>query len=300
MKSKYIVGLGATVMDYTQVVEQFPKIDTKTRSISAQIACGGSAVNALVAMSHLGLRTFAVGIVGQDAFGKMIVADLKKHNINTSLIQKSAQHESSVSTVIVAQNTRTIIGHYALEHSLDLSKIKTSFWNNVGLLHLDGHHIKAAISAAKKVHVAGGLVSLDGGHASPDIDALLPYADIMIMSETFILEHAKQKDIAEHMFRLQKQFNPKVLVITRGQKGVWYCEDNQVKKLAAFKVRAQDTTGAGDVFHGGFLTAYLKGYSIAEAIQFGQATAALKVQHIGTHNGMPSFNQVKRFLSLNS
>lgn len=296
MKQKYIAGLGAGVMDYLQVVDTFPKMNTKMRSSVADLQCGGSAMTALVTLAQLGVATMALTVVGKDPIGEMIMKDLENHGVNTKLIQKKAQHLSSLSSVLIAKETRTIIGHYELEDKLDLKKIKDSVWRSVQLLHLDGHHAAAALLAARKVRKLGGLISVDGGHASPDIEALLPYAHIMIMSETFLLERAKQKEIGVHMKQLYQKYQPRVLIITRGEKGVWYWDGDRVKKVPAFKVNAKDTTGAGDVFHGAFLYGYLKGWPLLKSIQFGQAASALKVQYLGARQGIPSKKLIEGFL----
>lgn len=296
MKQKYIVGLGAAVMDYLQLVDNFPKANTKIRSNSASLQGGGSAMTALVTLSRLGMNTQACSVVGDDILGKMIVADLKKHNIGTFHIQKQPQQASSLSSVVITDKTRTIVGHYGLENDLKINKVKQSFWKNVSVLHLDGHHSSAALAAAKQVKKNGGLVSVDGGHASPDIEALLPLADIMIMSETFVTEQLKKDSVTNQVRRLYQRYHPKVLIITRGDKGVWYWENNKVNKYPAFTVKAKDTTGAGDVFHGAFLYAYLKNYSLIQSITFAQAASALKVQHVGARTGIPSYSAIRNFL----
>ena len=220
MKQKYIVGLGASVMDYLQLVDTFPKANTKIRSKGASLQGGGSAMTALVTLAKLGMSTQACSVVGDDTLGKMIVTDLKHHNVGTANIQKQTKSTSSLSSVVITNKTRTIIGHYDLENKLKINKGKVGFWNNVSLLHLDGHHAHAALAAAKLVKKAGGLISVDGGHASPDIEALLPLADIMIMSETFITEQLKKDTVANQIRKLYRRYQPKVLIITRGDKGV--------------------------------------------------------------------------------
>jgi sulfofructose kinase len=296
MKQKYIVGLGAAVMDYLQLVDAFPKANTKIRSKGASLQGGGSAMTALVTLAKLGMNTQACSVVGDDALGKMIISDLESHNVGSSHIQKLPKGASSLSSVLITEKTRTIVGHYALESSFNLNKVKSGFWKNVTVLHLDGHHAHAAFAAAKLVKKAGGLISVDGGHASPDIEALLPLADIMIMSETFITEQLKKDTVANQIKKLYHRYQPKVLIITRGDKGVWYWENDKVKKVSAFRVKAKDTTGAGDVFHGAFLYAYLKNYSLVDAITFAQAASALKVQHVGARTGIPSYKSIKDFL----
>lgn len=118
----------------------------------------------------------------------------------------------------------------------------------------------------------------------------------MILSESFVLENAKAKSIAESMKQLAYKFHPAVLIITRGEKGVCYWEKNKVRTIPAFKVKATDTTGAGDVFHGAFLYGYIQGWPQERSIQFAQAASALKVQHLGAREGLPSKVAINRFL----
>lgn len=296
MKQKYIVGLGAAVMDYLQQVDHFPKVNTKIRSNRASLQGGGSAMTALVTLAKLGIKTKALTVVGDDTLGTMIIEDLSRHHVDTGYIIKQKRGISSLSSVVIANKSRTIIGHYDLENKLKLSKIKSVFWQNTQLLHLDGHHSQAAIVAARKVKKFGGLVSVDGGHASPDIEKLLPWSDIMIMSETFIVEQSNKSSLATQIKKLHQKYHPKVLIITRGEKGVWYWDRNKVNKLPAFSVPTQDTTGAGDVFHGAFLYAYLKKYPLVEAIMFAQAASALKVQYVGARTGIPRVRAITAFL----
>lgn len=296
MKQKYIVGLGAAVMDYLQQVDHFPKVNTKIRSSRASLQGGGSAMTALVTLSKLGMQTKALTVVGDDTLGTMIIEDLSRHQVDASYVIKKKNGTSSLSSVVIANKSRTIIGHYDLESKLKLSKIKSVFWKNAQLLHLDGHHSQAAIVAAKNVRKFGGLVSVDGGHASPDIEKLLPLSDIMIMSETFITEQSTKRSVTTQIKKLYQKYHPKVLIITRGEKGVWYWDRSKVNKLPAFSVPTKDTTGAGDVFHGAFLYAYLKNYPLAEAIMFAQAAAALKVQYVGARTGIPRLRAIKTFL----
>ena len=86
------------------------------------------------------------------------------------------------------------------------------------------------------------------------------------------------------------------VLITLGQRGVFYSMNREQKRIPAFEVEAVDTTGAGDAFNGGLLAGLAEQMTLPEAIRFGQATAALSVQKIGTTPAMPARAEIDAFL----
>lgn len=86
------------------------------------------------------------------------------------------------------------------------------------------------------------------------------------------------------------------VVITLGSRGVYVNEDGKSEIVPAYKVNAIDTTGAGDAFNGGLLTALSEGKTIGEAARFANALAAISVQRIGTTPSMPTRAEIDKFL----
>lgn len=86
------------------------------------------------------------------------------------------------------------------------------------------------------------------------------------------------------------------VVITLGSRGVYVNEDGKSEIVPAYKVNAIDTTGAGDAFNGGLLTALSEGKTIGEAARFANALAAISVQRIGTTPAMPTRAEIDKFL----
>ena len=86
------------------------------------------------------------------------------------------------------------------------------------------------------------------------------------------------------------------VVITLGSRGVYVNEDGKSEIVPAYKVNAIDTTGAGDAFNGGLLTALSEGKTISEAARFANALAAISVQRIGTTPAMPTRAEIDKFL----
>lgn len=86
------------------------------------------------------------------------------------------------------------------------------------------------------------------------------------------------------------------VVITLGSRGVYVNEGGKSEIVPAYKVKAIDTTGAGDAFNGGLLTALSEGKTISEAARFANALAAISVQRIGTTPSMPTRAEIDKFL----
>lgn len=90
------------------------------------------------------------------------------------------------------------------------------------------------------------------------------------------------------------------VLITLGKRGVYVNTGNKSEIIPAYKVNAVDTTGAGDAFNGGLLTALSEGKDLWEAARFGNALAALSVQKLGTTPSMPTRAEIDAFLAAHS
>jgi len=82
-----------------------------------------------------------------------------------------------------------------------------------------------------------------------------------------------------------------------GPKGSYYLAEGVVYHCPAFQIRAVDTTGCGDSFHGAFTYAMAKGFDQHEAIRFSSAVAGLKATKLGGRSGLPTLEAVTQFMS---
>ena len=129
--------------------------------------------------------------------------------------------------------------------------------------------------------------------------ALLKRMDIVITNATYPFKIGEKETLEENM-ELLASYGMEVLITTLGEKGSCAFIDGKVKYFPAYKIKTVDTTGAGDVFHGAFLAAYYRGFSIEEAIQYATAVSALKCLKIGGRNGIPSDEEVHKFIKENN
>ena len=124
---------------------------------------------------------------------------------------------------------------------------------------------------------------------------LLPLCDYIVVSELFGQAVTGQYDLARAARTLQERYNG-VVVVTAGEQGSWCATDDELFHTPAFAVEVVDTTGAGDVFHGGLLYALLDGRPLRGALRFASATAALKCRLPGGRAGIPTLPQVEELL----
>jgi sulfofructose kinase len=144
------------------------------------------------------------------------------------------------------------------------------------------------------------LVSFDGGAglASPDKVELLDLCDVLVVARQFAQEVTGFNDGADCARALMSR-GAHTVVITDGTAGSHgWTADGQNCHQPAFEVQVQDTTGAGDVYHGAFVVGLLEGWPLGRNMTFASATAALKCMRVGGRAGIPSMSEVQRFLDV--
>lgn len=292
-----VVGIGAAVFDILMTAEAFPKEDTKLRGKETKLQCGGPCATGLVAIQKLGESACYMGTVGDDMYGSFISEELKKYGVDTTHIQvvPGVSFHSFV-LLNLSNSSRTCIWNRGTapaptKENVDLEELKKAQY-----LHLDGNQLDCAIYAAEKAHEFGVAVSLDAGGTYPGIENLLPLVDVLIPSEEFALKITGAETAVEAAKILQEKYNPQLLVITQGCKGGFIWEDGKEVRYPVYPVKALDSNGAGDTFHGAFIAARLKGMRVYDACCFASAASALKCTRFGAQEGIPGYEEVLEFM----
>jgi sugar/nucleoside kinase (ribokinase family) len=164
------------------------------------------------------------------------------------------------------------------------------------ILHLDGHDVHAALQCARWAKEEGIPTVIDLDKVEPLTSELIKGIDFVITSSRFPALYTGIADREKAFLELQKHTSG-FLCTTLGHEGAMALVEGKVIYIEGFKVKVADTTGAGDVFHGGFIYGLLQDWEVQEILRFANAAAALKCKELGGRRGIPTLGEVQRFLS---
>ncbi len=297
-----IVGLGLATVDVMTLVPRLPQRDEVFPARSILLQGGGPVATALVAAARLGASTAYLGPFAPTAWGSLTRADLEREGVDTSHAPTRPGGEQAVSVILVdgATGLRSILYDSGRVQELSPAEVPAGLIASARALHLDGVHLEAACRAAEIAGQAGAVVSFDGGAGElwAGAERLLPLVDLMVVARRFAEQHTGQPDPRRAGPVLLQTYHPRQVIITDGPGGCWFWDAEQSLHQPAFPTDVVDTTGAGDVFHGAYLYAYLQDWPARRCLAFAAATAALKCRSLGGRAGIPSRRQVEAFLEV--
>ena len=292
-----VAGIGQCSLDYLAVVDIFPQVDTKNEVLEWYEQGGGPVATALVALSRLGIPCNFYGIIGDDYAGETIEQSLIKEGIDVSGLIKRENAISQLAFIVIEKGTakRTIFWKRPSGKPLQQEELRNDFLKGIDFLLLDGLMKDVSLYAAKKAKALNIPVMLDAGKARPGMLEVARLSDYVVASEEFAKDLGWDID-AKVLQKEKEKLGVKVLTITLGERGNITISDDQVFQIPAFMVRTVDTTGAGDVFHGGYIYGLLRGWSLKDTVIFASALAAIKCTKIGGRAGIPQLSEVVEFL----
>ncbi len=294
-----ILGLGCVAVDEILRIPKWPEQETKVRLTHYDKQCGGLTANALVAASRFGSYCAFAGHLGTDANSDFVKHSLLNEKINLDFVPFKQDSKPIHSFIIVdeSNDTRTIFFHLDGSTGAPLDSPPDSVVLSSKVLFVDHYGIEGMIRCAKIARQAGIPVVADlERNEWKGFDELLSLVDHLIISFQFakkISGCSSPQAIAHKLFTPGK----KVVVVTGGEEGCWYVEEDRIlKHFPAFKVKSIDTTGCGDVFHGVYSSCLAAGVHAQERIRLSSAAAALKSLEAGAQKGAPTKDQVLEFL----
>ncbi len=293
-----IVGIGANVYDTLITLSDFPKEDTKMRAEGVKVSGGGPCATGLCAAARLGADAAFIGTLSDDMCGKFLMSDMAKFGLNNSLVNIAGGYSAFTSCIWLNKKnaTRTCVFDKGNIPPLELTEEQKHAIACADILMVDGNELGAAIDGAKTAKANGTKVLYDAGGLYDGVERLLPWTDILIPSAEFAMGHTNTKDIETAAKAMFKKYMPEIVVVTDGKNGGVMYDGNEVWHYPAFSVKAVDSNGAGDVFHGAFAFGVQMCYNYKKCCIFASAVSALKCTGVGARESVPSFEEVIEFL----
>lgn len=293
-----VTGIGQCSLDYLALVDSYPNADTKEEILEWQEQGGGPVATALVALSRLGVKCSFHGVVGDEDAGVKIRRSLAEEGVDASGLVTRRASSSQVAFIAIEKETgrRTIFWKRPTGVPLRGGELDAGFLDDCGMLLVDGLMAEVSLYGAEQAQKRSVPVMLDAGRMRPGMIELARLSDYVVGSEEFARDLGWEPT-PETLFGEREKLGVKVLTITLGGRGsVTVSSQGKYFITPAFRIGAVDTTGAGDVFHGGYIYGLLRGWGLGETLTFASAFAALKCAKVGGRAGIPKLDEVMKFL----
>ena len=293
-----VLVIGHSSYDISCPVNEYPVENTKYR-LDESITCGGGpAGNAAYLLGKWGVETYYAGVVGADDYGNKIKKEFENIGVHTEYLETNYEKPTSVSFIMINKKngSRTLFNIAGDRPSMK----KYDFTIDPEVILIDGHEFNASMAAINKY--PGAISIIDAGRITPELLELCKYTKYLVTSKGFAETVAKMKfdfsnpNTLVQIYTILKNKYPKSeIIITLEDKGCLYSINNEIKIMPGLKVTPQDTTGAGDIFHGAFTYAISKGFDIEKCVRYANIAAGLSVQKLGARLSIPSVTEVVNY-----
>jgi sulfofructose kinase len=295
-----VVGVGANSVDFVNLLPGSPQPCgpfAKMQIRERKVLCGGQVATAISTCASLGLRSKYVGVSGTDENGRRIREELARRHVDIAdLIIRDAENQFAVILVDETTGERIVLWDRDERLRLRERELPADALAAARVVHVDDVDHDAAVRAARVGLQAGALVTSDIDRLTPGTEELAASVTHAIFAQ-HVPTHLTGINDMEGALRKLRQTHQNVLCVTMGKHGAVALEGDRFYHEPAFRVQAVDTTGAGDVFRGGFIYALLDGQPIDRALRTANAAAAVSCTRLGALNGVPTLNEVQAMMA---
>lgn len=297
-----VIGVENPIMDFAVSIDRLPKTDSMSVMYDYLWQSGGNASSAIAALARLGAKCSMLGVVGDDEFGTFCRDDMVRHGVDVSHLY--TQEGGTTFTICLAEEEtkgRSFLGKMGVNGPLSEDQVDESFIAGARYIHTSMIECSAKRKAIEFARKNGVLVSVDGGAYTEEAEFMIKNSDILIVSEEFYSAMFRDGNYEENCGKLTK-CGPQIVIVTLGSKGCAGADrSGNTFSLPPFQGhKIVDTTGAGDVFHGGFLYAHSQGWDLEYCARFASAVSYINCTSLGGRVGIPNRPMVELFLKDNT
>lgn len=297
-----VLCLGIACYDLIFSVDRHIGADEKMKATELTACGGGLAANAAMTAARLGYSVAFAGYLGRDMYGDKHLDELRAAGVKTELIARG-EWPTSLSAIFVKPDGARALVNYGLGQDMP-SEVEFRLEDcSPHAVLVDGHYLPAAEPLIARARAAGIPTVLDGDTLHHGSQTLMEMVEFLVVSEHFARQYSRQDDVTVALTQLSR-CAPST-IITLGERGL--CWRNRADSrfgastgsYPAFAIAAEDTTGAGDAFHGALAAGLSRGMAWEELLRFASAVGALCCTRKGARLGIPNGAQVAEFLARN-
>ncbi len=300
-----VICYGDLNADYIGRMDRIPEPDEELPIEDLSIHCGGAATNVAVGLSRLGHEVAFLGCAGSDPIADRMLGELRSEGVDLSrLIVKKHQMTGMVISILDHHGERRLMTHYGANAAMSEADLPEDLFATASIFHMSSpqlHMVRPLLERAKK---NGLQTSFDPGslicrHGMEVLGPLLPLVDLLFLNR---VEY--QQLVGDHEdldFSLFFSKGCQTVIYKQGKEGSILVTREGVQFASqGFSVKPLDTTGAGDAFAAGYLSAMIRGLSATDRMRYANGTGALSVTARGAKEALPDRHQLESFLSQHS
>ncbi len=292
-----LVGVGLNATDMMIRLPHYPALGSKVEFRSADVLTGGQVATAVAACQQWGLRTRYVGKIGDDQAAAIHRAEFDLLGVEAHLVTALGCASQQAVILVDDAGERTVLWKRDNRLTLRPEELQREWITNARALHVDGHDTAAATMAASWARDAGIPVVADLDDLYSGVEDLLPKIDYLITSRDIPGRLTGDQDLRQSLPAVRLRYGCRLTAATLGHEGVLAWDGSQFHYAPAFRVQPLDTTGAGDIFHAGFIYGLLQGWPLPRQLDFACAAAALNCTAAGARGGIRSVGNIEKLIA---
>lgn len=268
------------------------------------LSLGGSAGNTIRTMARLGTEVGFIGKVGEDSTGDFYIQALRNVGVEPFIL-RSEHSSGKCLSLISADGERTLVTHLGAAADLQAEDIDAAVFDGYDALYIEGylvqdHDLIRTTMARAKQHglkVAIDLASFNVVRENREFlhDLVERYVDIIFANEEEAYEFSGRRDAMEALLYIGKMCE--LTVVKTGIRGALIKRGDEIVEVGIMAAAKRvDTTGAGDFYAAGFLTALCEGLSLRQCGTIGAITAGKVIEVVGTTLSEETWNEIERLI----
>ena len=299
-----VLVFGGLNMGLITKVPRMPEEGETLRGSEFYSSSGGKGATQAVAASRNLAEVKMIGKVGDDIFGRSLLDTLNNENIDTAHIGTDGIASTGTGVIIVDSSSQNrVIATYGANLKCDYQQLQSVNqlidWADILMLQME-IPFELSVQAARIAKANNTTVLLDPAPASSIQLNEYQYFDVItpnqIEAEYFTGLKVESESSAAKAAGILFDRGVGIVIITVGDKGVYYKTQNENGFVDSFKIDSIDTTSAGDAFNGAFASCLTKDMSIYDSVRFACAAGALAVSKKGVQDSMPYSSDIHSFM----
>jgi ribokinase len=290
-----VIGFGALNVDKLYKVDKLATAEEESFIEDYKEECGGSAANTIVGLARLGCKVGFIGKVADDREGKQQLDCFKAEGVDTDGITQAPKGRSgSVMGFVDRKGARALYINPGVNDQIEPREIKWEYISQTQYLHLSSFVGEKSFRAQKKLLSSlpdSIKISFDPGsvYAQKGLAVIEPIIrnSAVFMPNSLELEQLTGEEDYRKGADYMVSMGVKIVAVKLGAKGCYVTDGEEHLSVEPFKVKAVDTTGAGDAFNAGLLYGLIQEKSLYECGQLGNFVASRSVMAMGARAGLP-------------